>query len=82
MPKYNVTNLSADLKIDAGAVRVLLRKSKLEKPGPVWGWDTKTEYEAVLKTLKAAQSAPAADKKAAAKAPSKAAATGKAKPKA
>ena len=52
MPTYNAGTLADDLRIEPSAVRVLLRKSGLKKPGAVWGWDTKTEYESVLKTLK------------------------------
>lgn len=37
---------------------MLLRKSKLKKAGGAWGWETKSDYEAALKELKALQTAP------------------------
>lgn len=91
-PKFNVTNLSEDLGKSAAEVRVLLRKSDLEKGGGVWGWDKKADYEAALKTLKAlvstpkasAKEKPADKEKPAAKAPAKTAgkSTGKSSKKA
>lgn len=61
-PKYTVANLSEDLGKEPADVRVMLRKSTVEKPGAVWGWDKKSEYDAVLKELKAMGSKPKAEK--------------------
>ncbi len=68
MPKYNAGTLAQDLGIEPSAVRVLLRKSSLKKPGAVWGWDTKSDYDAALKTLKGLQSGKDSDKAAGKKA--------------
>lgn len=61
-PKFNVNNLADDLGKSPAEVRVLLRKSDIEKPGSVWGWDKKADYDAALKSLKALASAPKAEK--------------------
>lgn len=72
-----MSTLATDLGTDAQGVRVMLRKSGLPKPGPVWGWDTKAAYEDVLKKLKAPKAEKAA-KPAKAEKPVKAAKTAKA----
>lgn len=53
LPKFNVNHLSEDLGKSPSEVRVLLRKSGLEKSSGAWGWEKKSEYDAALKTLKA-----------------------------
>ena len=73
-PKFNVNNLADDLGKSPAEVRVLLRKSDIEKPGSVWGWDKKADYDAALKAL---ASAPKAEKPAKEEKP---AAAAKAKP--
>ena len=79
-PKYNVVNLAEDLGKSPAEVRVLLRKSGLEKEGGQWGWDKKSDYDSALKELKSlmkpkAEKAPARETDA----PAKAKSTGKKK---
>ena len=70
--KYGVADLSEILGIEAASVRVALRKRNIEKAGRSYGWNTKTELDAVAKQLKEASKS----------AEPKAAATAKATPKA
>lgn len=43
----------------------MLRKSSFTKDGGQWGWDTKGDYDKVLKELKSEVKAPAKEKPAA-----------------
>ena len=74
-PKYNVGHLAEDLGKSPSEVRVLLRKSDLEKEGGQWGWDKKSDYDSALKELKSLMK-PKAEEKAA---PAKDKSTGKKK---
>lgn len=60
----------------------MLRKSSFEKEGGQWGWDTKGEYDKVLKELKAESKSTAKEKPAAAAKAKPAAKKAKAKTKA
>lgn len=64
--KYGVKNLAKDLGIDAAYVRTKLRSKKIavNKDG-VYGWNSQSDYKAVVAKLKPA------DKKTSAKAPAK-----------
>ncbi len=51
--KYNVSNLADALGIEPASVRIALRKAGVEKAeGGVYGWNTKTDFEAVVNQLK------------------------------
>lgn len=50
--KYNLSNLVNDLGITAASVRQGLRSLKIAKNGGVYGWNTKTDYEAVRDQMK------------------------------
>lgn len=51
--KYNVATLAEDLGIEPASVRVALRKADIEKAdGGVYGWNNKTDYEAVKAKLR------------------------------
>lgn len=58
-PKYDVAMLAEELDRSPAEVRTLLRRSDIEKPGPTWGWNKKSEYDAALKALKALTAKPA-----------------------
>lgn len=58
-PKYGVPELAEALGIIPASVRVKLRKSDFEKTGRAWGWDTKKDFDEVVKSLKAADKAEA-----------------------
>lgn len=58
-PKYGVSELADALGIEGASVRVKLRKSSFEKEGRAWGWDTKKDFDAVVKELKASEKADA-----------------------
>lgn len=63
--KYGVANLAEDLGILETSVRVSLRKNDIEKAKGtnVYGWNSKSDYEEVLKKLKESSAkAPAAKK--------------------
>lgn len=60
-PKYGVPELAEALGIEGASVRVKLRKSKFEKSGRAWGWDTKKDFDEVVKELKASEKAEAAN---------------------
>ncbi len=51
-PKYGVPYLAEQLGIIPASVRVALRKSDVEKPGRMWGWDTKKDADAVVAALR------------------------------
>lgn len=51
--KYDVTALADTLGIEPASVRVALRKHKVDKAeGNVYGWNNKTDFEAVVAKLK------------------------------
>lgn len=51
--KYGVKDLAELLGIDGASVRVKLRNKGIEKAGRSYGWNTKTDLEAVVKQLQA-----------------------------
>lgn len=54
--KFDVLNLADDLALAPATVRVMLRKSEIEKAGRSYGWNTQKEYESVLRTLRSVSS--------------------------
>lgn len=58
-PKYGVPELAEALGIEGASVRVKLRKSSFEKEGRAWGWNTKKDFDEVVKELKASEKAEA-----------------------
>ena len=51
--KYGVDSLAEDLGVQATTVRVMLRKHSVEKTADrVYGWNTQTDYKAVLAKLR------------------------------
>jgi len=63
--KFNVDHLAKALDVAPESARIALRKHKIEKAGKSYGWNSKTEMDAVVKKIKAG--APKAEKKPAAK---------------
>lgn len=59
-PKYGVTELAQALGVKETSVRVRLRNAGVEKNGKVYGWDTKSEMQAVVDRLKSKAKAKAA----------------------
>lgn len=53
-PAYGVKHLAKSLKTEPHLLRVKLRNNKIKKNGKSYGWDTKSEMEAVVKKLQAA----------------------------
>jgi len=68
--QFGVANLAKDLGIQVASVRVALRKNKIKKNEGVYGWDSRKDYDAVLKKIKSDEKAPP-KKKAAKKAAKK-----------
>lgn len=56
-PKYGVPELADALGIEPSSVRVNLRKMGVEKNGRSYGWDTKKDFDAVLKDMKSSAKA-------------------------
>lgn len=56
-PKYGVAELANELGIEQATARVGLRalqkKKIVTKEGKRWGWDTKSDFNAVVKAMKA-----------------------------
>jgi hypothetical protein len=50
--EYDVNTLAEDLEIEPASVRVKLRNAGIEKAGRSYGWDSKRDYDSVLKKLK------------------------------
>lgn len=50
--KYTVDNLVTDTGLQKPSIRIGLRESDFKKTGASWGWNTKADYEAVLKFFK------------------------------
>lgn len=44
------------------SLRALEKKKVVTKAGKRWGWDTKKEFDAVLKSLRARETAPSGEK--------------------
>ena len=76
-PKYGMAELEKETGLTQVALRVKLRKSEFEKNGSRWGWDTKKEFDAVVKAMKA--ESPKSEKPAKEKSPKAKAAKGKTK---
>jgi superfamily II DNA or RNA helicase len=51
--KYTVADLAKVLGIKEASVRIKLRNNEIDKAGRAYGWNSKAEYEKVLKQLKA-----------------------------
>lgn len=73
-PKYGIQDLADALGIAPASARVRLRNEGIEKSGRSYGWNTKSELDALVKQLKAkpekepkAEAAPKATGKADAK---------------
>lgn len=60
-PNYGVPELAEALGLEPASVRVKLRKSTFEKKGRAWGWNTKKDFDEVVKAMKAEAKAAAAD---------------------
>lgn len=64
--KYNITSLADVLDIEPASVRIKLRKLKIKKAeGGIYGWNTKADFDEVVKQLRGDNKA-AGDKKKAA----------------
>lgn len=59
--KYGVKELAEALGIKAASVRVRLRSAKVAKAGKSYGWNTKTELQAVIDQIKSEKKAKAAE---------------------
>jgi hypothetical protein len=71
--KYSVDQLATALGVNGSSARVMLRKYKVSKAGRAYGWNTREEFDNIVKKLKGdkAPAKPAAKKPAvAAKKPS------------
>lgn len=79
--EYTVADLADELGIEAASVRVKLRNANVEREGRSYGWNTKKEFDAVLKQLSAKAEKADKDEKPAPKAKGKAAAAPAAKAK-
>lgn len=69
--KFGVADLAKEMGVQDTTARIALRKHKIEKAGKAYGWNSKTELQAVAKKLKgdaAPAKKPAAKKPAAKKA--------------
>lgn len=51
--KYTVADLEEATGLKAASIRVGLRDSDFERTGRSWGWDKKTDFDAVVKYFKA-----------------------------
>lgn len=51
--KFDIATLAGDLGIKGASARVALRKHKIKKGGKSYGWNSRAEYDDVLKRLKA-----------------------------
>ena len=68
--KFSVDHLAKALDVSPETARIQLRKHKIEKAGKAYGWNSKTELDAVVKKMKTPKAA-AEKKPAAKKAPAK-----------
>lgn len=50
--KYNVDNLAEALGIESASARVALRKAGVKKAGRAYGWNSKDDFEGVVRKLK------------------------------
>lgn len=57
--KYNVDNLADALGIESASARVALRKAGIKKAGRAYGWNSKDDFEGVVRKLKGAVAKPA-----------------------
>ncbi len=62
--KYGVSDLAEKLDLKEASVRVKLRKNNVDKAGKSYGWNSKSDFDEVVATLKADKSEEKADKKA------------------
>ena len=58
--KYSVDQLGTALGVNASSVRVLLRRHKVSKAGRAYGWNSREEFDNVVKKLKGDKAKPAA----------------------
>ena len=52
--KYNVDDLAKALDIEPASARVALRKAAIKKAGRAYGWNSKDDFEGVVRKLKQA----------------------------
>lgn len=52
-PKYGVPELAEATGLQPASIRVGLRDSEFEKSGRQWGWETKKDFDEVVKWFKA-----------------------------
>ncbi len=57
--KYNVDNLAETLGIESASARVALRKAGIKKAGRAYGWNSRDDFDGVVRKLKGAVSKPA-----------------------
>lgn len=61
--KYSVDQLATSLGVNASSARVLLRKHKVAKAGRAYGWNSREDFDNVVKKLKGDKAKPAPAKK-------------------
>lgn len=63
--KYGVSDLAEKLDLKEASVRVKLRKNNVDKAGKSYGWNSKSDFDEVVATLRADKSdeKPAKEKK-------------------
>lgn len=61
--KYGVEDIANALKIKPASARIQLRKGNIEKAGKSYGWNSKTDVDAVVKKLQASSEPKATAKK-------------------
>jgi hypothetical protein len=66
-PKYGVSDFAKKMGIKGSSARVSLRKHNIKKLGKVYGWNTLSDLESVVKKCQEGKPASKKDKKAAAK---------------
>lgn len=53
--KYGIDALAKELGIEPASVRVRLRNAKITRTGKAYGWNSRTDFEDVVKKLKPAK---------------------------
>lgn len=57
-PKYGVEALAEALNTKPHLLRIRLRRAAVKKNGKTYGWDTKSDFDAVVTQLKSSASSP------------------------
>lgn len=52
-PTYGVNEIAEALGIQPASARIRLRNAEVEREGKTYGWETKKEFDEVVKGLKA-----------------------------